>query len=466
MTSLLIRCCEVEGQTVDVRLSDGQITAIGPELYVSSGEEVIDAQGGALLPGLHDAHLHLLALAAAARSVICGPATVTNATALTRALAAAQADADGWVRGIGYVETVAGDLDAAALDGLHRHRPVRVQHRSGALWMVNSVGAVRLALDSADHPGVERGYDGTPTGRLWRADTWLRDRLPPADPPDLSAVGRRLGALGVTSVCDATPDAGDTTIEALAEARRSGVLPQRVQLLGVPLHHGPLPRGLTAGPYKIVIADSALPDVHDLTDRIRVANVAGRAVAVHCVTRESLVLLLAALESAGVRSADRVEHAALVPVELIPELARTRLRVVTQPGFLAERGDNYLRDVPAGDHTDLYRCRSLLHAGVPLALSSDAPYGPLDPWSVIGAAVHRRTAGGRVIGPDEVLTAEQALGAYLSAPDSPGGPPRRVLPGMPADLVLLDRPLLDQLAAPTSEAVRTVLVSGRIVHSS
>ncbi|WP_280253007.1 hypothetical protein [Nocardia abscessus] len=39
----------------------------------------------------------------------------------------------GWVRGVGYIDTVGGDLDAVALDALRAARPVRLQYRSGAV---------------------------------------------------------------------------------------------------------------------------------------------------------------------------------------------------------------------------------------------------------------------------------------------------------------------------------------------
>jgi predicted amidohydrolase YtcJ len=233
-----------------------------------------------------------------------------------------------------------------------------------------------------------------------------------------------------------------------------------VHLLGAPLD-AELPEGLTAGPYKIVLADSGLPGLDELTDRIRAARDAHRAVAVHCVTREALVLLLAALDDAGHRPGDRVEHAALVPPELLGEFRRRGLRVVTQPGFLADRGDDYVRDVPAIDHPDLYRCRSLRDAGVPLAFSSDAPYGPLDPWTVMAAAVHRRTPGGARVGPAERLRPAEALDAYLAGPADPGGAPRRIRPGARADLVLLDRPLAEALAGPRADSVCDVIIEGR-----
>jgi predicted amidohydrolase YtcJ len=399
---------------------------------------------------------------------------VTDHAGLATALAAAAPDRHGWIRGTGYVESVAGDLDAVALDRLHARHPVRVQHRSGALWMLNSLAVSATGLASAGHPGVERDSDGSPTGRLWRADDWLRGRLPQAGPPDLAPVGAALAGFGITAVTDATPDLAIDAVEGLASAMRGGALPQRVHLLGVPpagrLSGGPgglfpsddaaLP---TAGPYKIVIADSGLPSLGELADRIGAVHAAGRAVAVHCVTREALVILLAALGEAGVLPGDRVEHAALVPAELIPVLARLRLRVVTQPGFIADRGDDYLRDLPARDHADLYRCASLDRAGVPLALSSDAPYGPLDPWAVMAAATARRTRAGRVAGPGERLVPARALDAYLAPADDPGGPARRVGPGLVADLVLLRAPLGQALAEPDAGLVRAVFVGGRLI---
>jgi predicted amidohydrolase YtcJ len=450
MNALLLRDVEVDGQRVDVRLAGGIVAEIGVGLRAQRGENVHHAAGGALIPGLTDHHLHLHALAAADRSVHCG------LPLLAEALDAAQADEHGWVRGTGYP----GDLDAASLDRLHAARPVRIQHRSGALWIVNSAGAAALGLAGGTHPGIERDRHGSPTGRLWRADDWLREHLPPSAPPSLDAVGARLARLGITAVTDATPDLGPAALDAIGAAIATGALPQRVHLLGVPLG-SVAPAGAATGPYKIVLADSGLPGRHELVEMIRDCRAAHRAIAVHCVTREALVLLLAALDDAC--DGDRVEHAALIPAELIPELARRGLRVVTQPGFLADRGDDYLRDVPIDDQADLYRCATIRDAGIPVALSSDAPYGPLDPWAVIAAATERRTRAGAVIGEGERLAARAALDAYLAAPGNPGGAATRVAPGLPADLVVLGAPLADVLAAPDAGAIRMTLIGGQIV---
>jgi predicted amidohydrolase YtcJ len=474
-----------ERRRADLRVSRGMVTEVAPSLPRRNGEPVYDCQGGAVLPGLCDHHVHLHAMAARAGSARCGPPDVTGPAGLAEALAAAEQDRSGWIRGTGYTEPVAGDLDAPALDKLRADLPVRIQHRSGALWILNTAaltaigaiapgpsrprapGASRPGASASGpglHPGVERDANGHPTGRLWRADAWLRSRLPAAGPPDLTQVGAALFGYGITAVTDATPDLDAPAIAAIEQAMARGVLPPRVCLLGAPLGV-PLPGdqgrpGPTAGPYKIVLADSGLPTYDELTDRIRTAHAANRPVAVHCVTREALVLLATALADAGSRPGDRIEHAALVPPELVPDLARLGVRVVTQPGFLADRGDDFLRDVPPADRPDLYRCTTLLKAGIPVALSSDAPFGPLDPWSVIAAATARRTPAGRVAGPGERMTFIQALDAYLSPPNDPGGPPRRIRPGLPADLVVLRAPLAE--AANLPDPVRAVLTGGII----
>lgn len=462
-----IRNAEVDGRTgIDVRIVAGRIAEVGPNLPRGCGTS-LDARGGAVLPGLVDHHLHLHAMAAARTSVRCGPPEVHGPADLERALGEAVSE-HGWVRGVGYVETVAGDLEATTLDRLHARRPVRIQHRSGAMWILNSAAIREAGLDAVVHPGVERDADGRATGRVVRADDLLRSRLPAPGPPRLDAVGADLTRLGVTTVTDASPDLSADSLAALVDATRSGDLPQRLHLLGVPLGDnvtgGDADR-VAVGPYKIVLADSAVPDLELLADTIRRVHAAGRAFAAHSVSRESLALLLAVLDDVGCVPGDRIEHASIVPAEVVEDLRRLGLTVVTQPGFVADRGEDYRVRVDERDHADLYRCRTLLEGGVPVALSSDAPYGPLDPWAVIRAAATRSTDSGSVFGAAERIGASEALAAYLAPADRPGGAPRRVRPGVVADLVVLDVPLRAMLDEPDSGAVGTVLVDGRVVYA-
>ena len=470
---LFLRDVEVEGRRVDVRVADGVIAAVGRDLAPPPGAtaEVSIGGGGAVLPGLHDHHLHLLATAAAGRSVAAGPPGVRDRAGLAAALRAADVrmPPGRWIRAIGYHESVAGDLDRRGLDALVPARPIRLQHRSGARWVLNSAGLAALGLDTAgvDHPGVERDGAGGATGRIHRADDWLRTLLPDEGPLDLAPLGRLLAGRGVTGVTDTTPYDALAELAPLAEAVDTGALPQHVVVTGgVELAAVTVPTGLTWGPVKLVIDDGAYPSLDALSDAIRSAHRHGRTVAVHCVTRVALVLALAAWDEAGARPGDRVEHGAVVPPEVVPHVRRHGLTVVTQPGFVAERGDEYRREVDPDDLPWLYPCRSLIEAGIPVGGSTDAPYTDPDPWRAIAAATTRRTPSGVVLGPDEAMAARRALDLFLSAPHAPGGPPRRVVPGAPADLCVLATPLGVALSDPASAEVAATIVDGRVVATS
>lgn len=443
--TLTIRNVEIDGRTgLDVRIADGRIAEIGVGLH---GPQEIDGQGGALIPGLCDHHIHLFGLAARAESV-----TLDQVAAATRSR-----PPGAWIRVLDYHERDAGELTRADLDALAPRHPLRVQHQTGSLWVLNSLALEALG-EGDDPPGLERA-----TGRLWRGDAWLRDRMG-AEPPPLAPIGAQLAAYGITALTDASVTTDDAGAARLAEAHRSGALPQRLTLMsGGPLA-APYDGAFAIGPVKVLLDDHSLPDFDDFVARVAGARRQGRNVAVHCVTAAELALTLAVFETAGSQIGDRVEHGGVIPAEAVPVLQRLELTVVTQPVFIAVRGDRYAAEVASADQPDLYRCASLLAAGVPVAASSDAPYGSADPWAGIAAAVHRRSRGGVLLGSDERIDARAALGLYLDDPAAPGRRPRRVAVGAPADICLLDAPLHEVLATPDASHVRLTFIDGRVVH--
>lgn len=449
---------EVAGNRVDVRIEGDVIVAVDVDLP-RRGTDVVEAHGAALLPGLHDHHLHLLAMAALERSVdlsgLAGPAE------LDRALVDAhdRATGDAWLRVVGYDDRH-GPLDDARLEALAPGRRVRVQHRSGAAWM--------LSPAARGGPPTIEGAVEPPSGWIFREDdalaaAWADDeRIGEAELRDTAA---RLARHGVTGVTDATPFRSDDALHLLAAARAGGAVPQRVVVTGgLELSEMPATEGLDLGPVKLVVGDHDLPDPDVLADALRRAHRAGRPVAVHCVTRIALVLALVAWEQAGASPGDRVEHASVVPVELIGRLRDLGLTVVTQPRFLPARGDLYRSEVDAEDVEHLYRCGSLQRAGIGVAGSTDAPFGPEDPWLAMRAAVDRRTRSGVVLGADDRIAPHRALALFLGAPDAPAGPPRRLAPGDPADLCLLDVALDRALDDLSSEHVRATWIAGSPVH--
>ena len=396
---------------------------------------VVDGGGGALLPGLHDHHLHLLAMAARAGSVPCGPPEVADRDELAdRLRAAALATPPGqWVRGYGYDDTATGPLDALLLDELlgdQRSVPVRVQHRSGHQWLLNQAG-VELVEATAVLAANEHGV-----GVYLDLDEELGRRWSTHERPSIGTVARQLATFGITGATDATVDNGADEVAFFEQAQASGDLPQRLHLLGGDL---PAPGGdrLSIGARKIVLAEHALPPLDGLVAEI--ASAGRRGVAIHCVTRASLVLAAAALREAPPVAA-RLEHAAVAPPELVALLDGLNVTVVTQPGFIRTNGDRYLREVERRDLPWLYRLRGWTDRGIRLAGSSDAPFGEADPWSAMRAATERRTGSGAALGLGEALTPEEALTLYLTPLDDPGGRRRRVEPGAPADLCLLSDP--------------------------
>jgi predicted amidohydrolase YtcJ len=459
MPDLAIHDAVLDGERLHVVVSGDRVEALVPATAPAPGaDHIIDGGGGALLPGLHDHHIHLLALAAARRSVLVGPPAITDAGDLVATLRSVSGH--GWVRGVGYHESVAGDLDRRRLDDALATRPVRLQHRSGAMWILNTKALAAVGAENASVAGIERDARGRPTGRLYGVDAWLREMIPP-EALDLAAVGRELASYGVTGVTDATPTERHDDLEVLARAHDHGELPQRIVVTGGPALAAD-GVALERGPVKLVVADHRLPALDELAAAISGAHRAGRPVAVHCVTRPALLLALAAWDDAGPTEGDRVEHGSVIPVDQIRRIAQLGLTVVTQPNFVAERGDDYLADVEPDEVEDLYRCASLRAGGVDVAGGTDAPYGHPDPWRAMAAAVDRRTPRGHVLGGAERLDPARALGLFLGPPDAPGRRPRRIAVGGPADLCLLDRPLGTALAEPSSSAVRLTVCSGRI----
>jgi predicted amidohydrolase YtcJ len=427
------------------------------------GARVVDAAGTALLPALHDHHLHLRSLAAQASSVCVGPPSVRGRDEFVAKLReAASRCAEGhWIRAIGYHESVAGELDRWALDNIVAEHPVRVQHCSGALWILNSTGLATSRLDTSYANGVQRAADGSATGRLWRLDG-LGRQVFGATAANMFDVSRDLAAMGVASITDATPEQTNEGIADLVTLVKSGEIVQRLHLMA-PVEVECDDDHVTVGPVKVVLDDLTLPELDELVETVAAAHRAGRGVAIHCVSTVQLVLAITAFDAAGASTLDRIEHGAVIPVELIPALRRLGITIVTQPNFVAERGDRYLRDVAPEDRDSLYRCRSLLEAGVRVAFGTDAPFGGHNPWAAMQAAVGRTTHRGEMLGASERISPLVALRLFLGSAENPSSP-RRLAVGERADLCLLDVPLDAALRQLESVSVRATIIDGILRH--
>lgn len=463
---ILIRNAGINGAPGrDLLVEKGRIARIGAGLDAPNGAGIVDGAGGALLPGLTDHHLHLAALAATRTSLHCGPPWVNSSAQLASRLreAASGRSEEDWIRGVGYHESVAGDLDAAWLDAQVAHCPVRMQHRGGRLWIFNSA-ALRRLNPSEDAPLESSG--GRWTGRLVEGDVWLRAQLSKKEGqgfPDLGPVSRELASYGVTGVTDATPHNGLDALEQFRKEQERGALLQSLTLMGGDELNGVRPwqsTGLAVGARKFHLLESTLPDFDVFCDAIARSHAHGRPIAVHCVTRTELVFALAGLEVAGPLHGDRIEHASVTPPELLARMRELDLIVATQPVFVHQRGDQYLEQVAAEDQPWLYRLRGFLSEGIFLLGSSDAPFGDPDPWQAMQAAVTRRTRGGAVLAGNEAISPEQALALYKPA-NGQGNRSLGLHSGEAADLCLLHQSWSDVRTNPATASVRITLRGGR-----
>jgi len=213
-----------------------------------------------------------------------------------------------------------------------------------------------------------------------------------------------------------------------------------------------------------------LPPLNELEARIRRARKKKRGIAFHCVTHIELLFAIAALNSCAdldsqIQFADRIEHGAVIFDDVLPMLRALNLSVITQTGFLYERGPQYQQNLTGHELAHLYRYQTLLDAGIRVGLSSDAPYGPLNPWQVMHAAIERKTRAGDVIGRQECVSPEQALAGYLSNANAPGGVLRKIAVGERADMCLLTRPWSDIKNDLSAVLVGHTVVAGEVIYS-
>ena len=428
---MIIRNCEIDGQLVDVVLAEGLIARIENDIR---GNKYFDAKGGALIPGLHDHHLHLNATAAAMNSVRCGPPEVTSENDLNEAL---NRGGEGWLRGVGYHHSVAGEIDRDWLDKNGPDRPIRIQHRGGRLWILNSLAMAELGLSEPND------------GRWLDSDVKLRTK---SQFPNLTPLINRLLSYGITGVTEVTPSNGAVEYENYLQAAK----PLRLSIMGRAELSSEQSKHL-----KLHYHDHNLPALEDLAGEIKHAHQAGRNVAAHCVTRAELMLTLAAIEMAEPLYGDRIEHAAIADEAAIEWMKKLGVIVVTQPNFITEREATYVREVPQADHKNLWRLKAFQDAGLKLAAGSDAPFGDPNPWAAMAAAV-RRPMGFE----DEAITPEEALAIYTKPASDAGAPSRKIEVDGTADICLLDKPWADARKSFLDVKVQATWIAGQLVYNS
>ncbi len=469
---------------VDVTIAGGRVVAVEPAGTTTAAAAADDAvrlpaDGAWLMPGLWDAHVHPTDWAAARHRL-----DLSACSDRCEVLDAVSAQ-------------VAAGRETSELVGVGlRHATWELEPRVELLDAVT--GAVPTVLLSTDmhsawfnsaalsRYGLTAGADGLVAENDWftvmpqvgAADQTTRDRW-------VIEAGQAAAALGVVGITDFDPgdshDAWRRRVAAGFDAHRvqASVWPDRLSTaIEAGLSTGNLLPGggdlLTMG-YLKVISDGSLntrtawchepfgrgeagaPNLaaSELRRLMARAAAAGISSAIHAIGDRACTVALDSFAATGARG--RIEHAQLLTDADVARMADLGVRASVQPGHLVADRD-VVDQIWADRAARAYRFADLHRTGVTLALGSDAPVAPLDPWLAISAAVHRTDDDRPGWHAEQRLDLTTALHASW-------GPVAQVRPGGPADLVLLDRhpdSLLSQHPRPPQ--VLATVCAGRLTH--
>lgn len=484
----------------------------------------IDAAGTTIVPGFNDVHAHSVWFGLGLMEANAGAAASLEEVYRIIADAAVGMAPGEWVVASGYSPLLLGGQqpDRDRLDEAAGGRPVWIKHSSGHACTLNGVAleliSARADLSAPiDGGAVVMGDDGRPTGLLEEnAMRLVQDILLPYP---METIERALDlatshylAEGITSVTDAGIAGGwigysPREFAAYQNARDKGLLSVRMQpmlvmdaLHSVPGHaNDPTSRTLDAGirtglgddwlrlgPVKIFSDGSLLGSTAYMTedyvgcthnhgylqmdaDQLRESALdayrAGWAIAMHAIgdhaIDHALDIITEAQGAFGINSQpNRIEHGGVVRPDQLDRIAEAGIVLVPQPHFITEFGDGMAQLLGPQRTTWSYPAKSLLDRGVTLPGSSDRPVSNGRPLDVMQSFVERLTPSGQVYGPDERITAAEALAAYTTgsaAATGAGHIKGRLAPGYLADLVFLDR---DPTAvAPSNIAATRVLAT-------
>lgn len=474
-----------------------------------------DGRGAVLMPGLIDAHGHVMSLGFAAMTLdLSGTRSLAEAQEAIRAYAAANPELP-WIMGRGWNQEAWGlgrFPNAADIDSVVADRPVWLTRVDGHAGWANS-----RAMQEASITGATRAPAGGRIERIGNAPSGIfidnatalidaRRPAPLARDRDraLMLAQQLLLPLGITSVADMGTDiedwqafrrAGDAgTLSVRIIAYASGVeqmaliaggeptpwlYHDRLRMVGVKLYlDGALgSRGAwLKAPYADAAAQSGLPllSQSQLRNRMVRASMDGFQVALHAIGDAANSEALGAIDDVASSFAGdrrwRIEHAQIIDPADLPRVGQHGIVASMQP--VHQTSDRLMAEARLGPNRlgGAYAWRSISAAGARVAFGSDFPVESPDPFAGLAAAFTRADAAGEPFGgwhADEAVSRTAALDGFTRSAAYAGFAEDRIgtlMPGMRADFVLLDTDVtLASPAAIRAARVSETWVGGRAV---
>jgi predicted amidohydrolase YtcJ len=514
LTNARIHTMDAAGSTADTLVvRNGRIAFVGRrgDVVAAPREAEVDLHGATVLPGLIDAHAHLMLLAKGRLELRVAHLPSEAAVGDVVGRAAATAAPGEWLTGRGWDQTLWPGREfptRASLDAAAPANPVALTRVDGhAIW-ANSTALLLAGVDchTGDPAGglVMKDRDGEPTGVLLdTAMELIRAVIPaPSEARFESALADAIAecvAKGLTGVHEMGADL--STLAAYRRLVERGRFPFRnyVAVSGKKAWADYRERGReTMGDGRVIVGaiklwlDGALgsrgaalhsPYCDDPTNRglvlippeelertLHEAREAGFQACVHAIGDRANSLALDAMESVGVAGRRfRVEHAQILTADDIPRF--TQLGVI--PSMQATHCTSDMRW--AGERlgperlAGAYAWRSLLATGTIIAGGSDFPVEDPNPFHGLHASVTRRTLDGEdVWQPEQRMTREEAVRSFTTWNAWAAGQEHEVGSlevGKRADLVVLsDDPFTCGEARIKDIVPLTTMVGGETVY--
>lgn len=461
VTPVVLRRARLDGRDapVDVVLRDGRVAHVLPAgtSTPDPDADVVELDGRRVVPGLWDQHTHLTQWALArGRLDVSGAGSAAHAARLVaERLRTAPPPPGRPLVGLGFRDGTWPDVPSAALlDAVAGDVPVVLVSGDLHCAWVSTAGLRMFGV--AQHPtGVLRETEWMP---LMGALDHVPDDVQDAQVADALRDAATRGVVGVVDLEIADNVAVWRRRVATGEPAvrvRAGVWqPYLDRVVREDLHTGDRVAGsrVTQGPLKVIVDGSLntrtawchapYPGVEgalahgvlnvpadELVPLLRHAHAHGLRCAVHAIGDAANTLVLDAFAASGAQGT--VEHAQLLDPADVGRFAALGLTASVQPAHVPDDRDVADRHWAGRTHR-AFVFAELHAAGVPLALGSDAPVAPLDPWLAVDAAV-RRTADDR-----PAWHPEQALDVRTALASSVDGRPLGLRVGDPADLAVLD----------------------------
>jgi len=475
-----------------------------------SRTRVMDIGGGTVIPGMVDAHAHLLGLGNSLRNVqLAGSKSYEEVIARVAERAKSVKPGE-WILGRGWDQNLWPDKQFPNHDALSRafpSNPVVLTRIDGHAVLANAMAmrAANITATTRDPEGgrIVRNPDGSPAGVFVDNAEGLVDRAIPASTAAqtrsaIVAAIAEANKWGLVGIHDA--GASRRTIEiyeslaregnfnlrnyvlvsgdsasvmwSLARGPRSALYDGRVWVRSIKLYaDGALgSRGAALlAPYTDDAGNTGLL-VTPPTELQRIATAAlrrGLQIGVHAIGDRGNRIVLDAYDAAlkAVPTADhrfRIEHAQVISPEDIPRFAK--LGVIPSMQASHQTSDMRWAEVRVGPERikGAYAWRSLLNTGVIIPNGSDFPVEEVNPLISFHSAVSRQDQSNWPPGgwyPEEVMSRAEALRSMTIWPAYAGFQEKvmgSLTPGKYADFVILDR---DIMSVPASEILQTRVMS-------